>query len=183
MSNQVTGKIYRIDPPVQRTQTFTHRNFILDVSETNNGQTYPNFILLQLVNNNTSLIDQFKVGDVIKVSYNLRGSLFTGQQGETAITNINAWKIEPVQVQQPQQYAQPAQQYAAPAPQQQQYAQPAQQQAPQQPAWTPPPAPSVQQSQQQYGQLQPQQWTPPAPPSQQPQQPNFNPQNPGQLPF
>ncbi|OJV51630.1 MAG: hypothetical protein BGO31_00050 [Bacteroidetes bacterium 43-16] len=181
MSNQVTGKIYRIDQPVQRTQTFSHRNFILDVSETNNGQTYPNFIMLQLVNNNTSLIDQYKVGDVIKVSYNLRGSLFNGQQGETVITNINAWKIEPVQVQQ-QQYAPPAQQYAAPAPQQQQYNQPAQQQVPQQ-QWTPPAAPPAQQAQPQYGQpQQQQQWTPPAPPAQQ-QQPNFNPQNPGQLPF
>lgn len=176
--NQVTGKIYRIDQPVQKTQTFTLRNFILDVSETNNGQTYPNFIMLQLVNNNVGMIDQFRPGDVIKVSYNLRGSLFNGQQGETCIVNVNAWKIEPVQVQQgaPQQQ----QQYAA-APQPQQYAQP--QQPPQQ-SWVPPAAPPAQPQQYAQPQQPPAQqgWTPPPPPQQQQQQ-NFTPQTNGALPF
>lgn len=174
MSVTITGRVYRIFPHEQKTSTFTVRQVIIDTTETRNGQTFPNHIMVQFVNNNCALLDNVKVGDVVRISYNLRGSLFNGAQGETCFNNVVGWKVEPVQVAPPQpQPVQPQYQPQPVQPQYQQYQQP--QLPPQQQAWAPPQPPL----QQPAPQPQPQ---PNFTPQFQPQ-PNFTPEQGPGLPF
>lgn len=167
---EITGRIYRAYPSEQKSATFNVRKFILELEEQNNGQVYKQYIQMQLVNANCQLLDNYQLGDVVKVSFNLRGNMYQGNNGEACGTNINAWKMELVQrvaQQQPQQqWGQ--QQYQQPPAAQQWGQQPQQPQQPQQ--WTQQPQ-------------QPQQWQPQQPPPAQQQAPSFNPETGGSLPF
>ena len=89
-------------------------------------QQYPNDILIQFTQQRCDLLNNLKVGQNVRVHFNLRGREWTNQQGEVKYFNtIEGWKIEVVQpmqqYQQPMQYQQAPQGYV----QQPQYAQPA----------------------------------------------------------
>lgn len=150
MTNQITGRLYSATATQQKTDRFSVRTFVLEMTTEANGQTYTNYAELQLVNNNCQLLNQFQKGQLVTVNFDVRGSMWQAPSGETkCITNLNAWKITPVQAPAPQQPPQ-QQQWGQPAPQTQaappqQWGQPAQ---PQQPA------------QQQWGQPAPQQQSP-----------------------
>ena len=134
----LTGKIHSGTATQQKTEKFAMRTFVLEM--TDNG--YTNYAELQLINNNCGLLDQFKPGDMVTVSYNVTGNLWNSPNGEKCITNLNCWKIEPAPQQapaqpqgqwgQPAQPTQTAQAWGQPAPQQAP-AQPQEQQAPAQP--------------------------------------------------
>ena len=109
----LTGKIHSETATQQKTEKFAMRTFVLEM--TDNG--YTNYAELQLVNNNCGLLNQFKPGDMVTVSYNVRGNLWNSPNGEKCITNLNCWKIEP---------AQPQGQWGQPAQPQGQWGQPAQ---------------------------------------------------------
>lgn len=115
----LTGKIHSGTATQQKTEKFAMRTFVLEM--TDNG--YTNYAELQLVNNNCGLLDQFKPGDMVTASYNVRGNLWNSPNGEKCITNLNCFKIELTQQQAPAQTTEP---WATPQKTQQQA--PAQQQ-------------------------------------------------------
>jgi hypothetical protein len=56
---------------------------------------YPQHILVEFTQNNTSLLDEFKAGDEVIVHIDLRGREWINPQGETKYFNsINGWRIE-----------------------------------------------------------------------------------------
>ena len=77
----LTGKIHSGTATQQKTEKFAMRTFVLDM--TDNG--YTNYAELQLVNNNCGLLDQFKPGDMVTVSYNVRGICGTHQMEKSAL--------------------------------------------------------------------------------------------------
>ena len=115
----LTGKIHSGTATQQKTEKFAMRTFVLEM--TDNG--YTNYAELQLVNNNCGLLDQFKPGDMVTASYNVRGNLWNSPNGEKCITNLNCFKIELTPKQAPAQTTEP---WATPQKTQQQA--PAQQQ-------------------------------------------------------
>lgn len=135
MTLKLSGKLHSATPTEQKSEKFQVRTFVLEISETTStGQVYTNYAQFQLVNNNCSILDNFRPGQQVTVSFDVRGQFWQ----DKCITNLNAWKIEAVQQQQAAQ--QPAAQ--APPPTQQQWGQ---QQPPSAPQWTPPSAPPAQQ--------------------------------------
>ena len=97
-----------------------------DLVITTDGQ-YPQDIIIQFQQGNCTLLDNLKIGQIVKIHFNLQGREWTNPQGEVKYFNtVVGWKIEVVQPM--QQYQQPMQQYQQ-APQgyvqQPQYAQPA----------------------------------------------------------
>ncbi len=72
-------------------EKFKKRDFVL----TDNSSQYPQHVLFQLAQDKTSLIDQYNVGDEIKVHFNLRGREWTDPKGEVKYFNtLDAWRIE-----------------------------------------------------------------------------------------
>lgn len=121
---------------------FQKRDLVITTEE-----QYPNDILIQFTQQRCDLLNNLKVGQNVRVHFNLRGREWTNQQGEVKYFNtIEGWKIELIQT---TNVAQQQQQVPQGYPQQPQYAPPQQAQA-----YPPQGQPQYQQGQMfnQYGQ-------------------------------
>jgi hypothetical protein len=94
MAFDVTGKLVAKFDTVQRTATFKTREFVIETSEDINGRIITNYVKFQSVQDRTSVIDRFNIGDTVKVHFNLRGSRWEKNGQVNYITNLDAWRIE-----------------------------------------------------------------------------------------
>ena len=94
MSFEVTGKLVAKYNTVQRTETFKTREFVIEKNEEFNGRVISNYIKFQCVQDRTSMPDRFNIGDEVKVSFNIKGSKWTKDGRENYITNLDAWRVE-----------------------------------------------------------------------------------------
>lgn len=92
---EVTG-ILKLKQDVQQvSDKFKKREFVLTIDQ---NTQYPQYISFQLIQDKTSLIDNYQIGEEIKVSFNLKGREWTSPQGEVKyFTTIDAWRIERIQ--------------------------------------------------------------------------------------
>ena len=98
-----TGILAEKFDTVQR-GTFSSREFVLEKSNDYNGKTFTNYIKFQCVQDKTGIIDNFAIGDEIKVHFNLKGNKWVKDDRTSYFTNLDAWRIEPVSANQaPQQ--------------------------------------------------------------------------------
>lgn len=86
MAFEVEGKLHRIFPTEQKSASFSAREFVLEVPDGN----YPQLVKFQAVQDRCSLLDSFQEGDVVKVSFDLRGREWNGKY----LTNLNAWRVD-----------------------------------------------------------------------------------------
>jgi hypothetical protein len=96
MSYELTGKLLEKFPPVQRTETFKVREFVVERSEEINGKIITNFIKFQCLQDRTNIIDRVNAGDEIKVYFNIRGSKWEKDGRISYFNNLDAWRIEQV---------------------------------------------------------------------------------------
>lgn len=94
MGFDVTGKLVAKYDTVQRTETFRTREFVIETTEDISGRTINNYIKFQSIQDRTSLVDRFNVGDLIKVHFNIKGSKWEKNGNTNYITNLDAWRIE-----------------------------------------------------------------------------------------
>ena len=99
MGFDVTGKLVAKFDVIQRTETFKTREFVIETNEDINGRTITNFIKFQSVQDRTSLVDRFQIGDTIKVHFNIKGTRWEKNGQVNYITNLDAWRIENVGLQ------------------------------------------------------------------------------------
>lgn len=112
MSLEVTGKLLQKGETQQVSEKFKKREFVLELVEEINGNLYSNFAKMQLVQNKCEIIDRFKEGEQVKVSFNIKGNRWERDGKVNYITNLDAWRMEAAGGQ--QQQAQQTQQYQAP---------------------------------------------------------------------
>lgn len=87
----ITGELKVKNDTVEVSDKFKKREFVL----TDNSSSYPQHISFQLSQDKCSLLDSCKVGDLIKVHFNLRGRSWTNPQGEEKFFNtLDVWRIE-----------------------------------------------------------------------------------------
>ena len=91
MAYDVTGRLHEIFDEQQVSEKFRKREFVLEVQD---GQ-YPQHIKFQLTQDKVSLVESFKMGDEVKVTFDLRGRGFNKNGQMLYFTNLEAWKIEP----------------------------------------------------------------------------------------
>lgn len=96
MAYEVTGKIAAIYDTVQRTESFRTREFVIEKSDDIGGRVITNYIKFQSVQDKTTILDKVKTGDEVKVHFNLKGTRWVKDGRENYITNLDAWRIEPV---------------------------------------------------------------------------------------
>jgi single-strand DNA-binding protein len=97
MSFEVTGKLLAKYDTQQVSDKFKKREFVLELVEMINGNSYTNFAKMQLVQNKCEMLDQYKEGDQLKVTFNIKGNSYVDRKdGQTKyITNLDAWRVEP----------------------------------------------------------------------------------------
>src|SRR5687767_6511187 len=94
MGYELTGKLIAKYDTVQRTETFKTREFVVERTEDINGRTITNYAKFQAVQDKTNIIDKLKIGDEIKVHFNIKGSKWEKDGKTNYITNLDAWRIE-----------------------------------------------------------------------------------------
>lgn len=90
------GSLYLIGEPVQRTERLTLREFAiqLDLKE---GQSWPEYISFELINNRAALLNGFQVGDRVQVEFTLTGRPYQGRDGSQKFGNrLNAVNVRKV---------------------------------------------------------------------------------------
>lgn len=105
MALELTGKLIEIYPTMQVSERYKKRELVLDITEESNGQSFPNVAKLQVSQNKCDVLDSYKVGEIVKVQFNVRGSKFEKDGKVNYFTNLDVWKIEKIGAQQqaPQQ--------------------------------------------------------------------------------
>ena len=70
---------------------FQKREFVIKTDD----DQYPQTIQIELIQDNCIKLDDYKIGQVLKVSINIRGREWINQQGEKKYFNsISAWRLE-----------------------------------------------------------------------------------------
>ena len=96
---EVIGKINFIGQTQDVTESFKKRELVVTTDE-----QYPQHILIEFAQDKCDLLNNFKIGEAVKVGINLRGREWVNPQGETKNFNqIQGWKIFKEGAEQPQQ--------------------------------------------------------------------------------
>jgi hypothetical protein len=101
---EVTGKIKMIDQTKEvGSAGFKKRDVVVTTDE-----QYPQNILVQFVQDKCDLLNNFQIGDAIKIDINLRGREWINPQGEAVYFNtIQGWRIAKAQAETPSNQAIP----------------------------------------------------------------------------
>lgn len=91
MSAEFSGEIIHIGDTQQIKDTFKKRTFVVK----SHMAEYPQEVPFEVVQDKTTLLDGYKVGDTVTVKYELRGRGYTDKNGKPAwFGSINAWRID-----------------------------------------------------------------------------------------
>jgi len=91
---EVQGKVKMIG----EAQTFGSNGFRKRELVITTEEQYPQHILIEFVQDKTDLLNNYQVGQSVKVSINLRGREWVNPQGETKYFNsVQGWRIENLQ--------------------------------------------------------------------------------------
>lgn len=89
----VTGLLKVKGEPTKVSEKFTKREIVI----TDNSSQYPQHISIVFAQDRCALVDNYQVGQEIKVHFNLRGREWQSPQGETKYFNsLEGWRIESV---------------------------------------------------------------------------------------
>ena len=91
---EVQGKIKMVG----ETQTFGSNGFRKREIVVTTEEQYPQHIMVEFVQDKSDLLNNYQVGQQVKISINLRGREWVNPQGETKYFNsIQGWRIEALQ--------------------------------------------------------------------------------------
>jgi single-stranded DNA-binding protein len=90
---EVTGRIKVINAEQQVSASFKKRELVVTTDE-----QYPQHIMIEFTQDKCDLLNNYKPGEQVKVSINLRGREWVSPQGETRYFNsIQGWRVERLQ--------------------------------------------------------------------------------------
>lgn len=102
MANTINGKILVIGPtvelPTKSGNSFLKRQLVLDCSHDdiytgNRFENYPSFSFLQ---RNTALLDAFKAGDIVTVTFGLNGRIYQKDGVNNYFTDVVGFHIDKI---------------------------------------------------------------------------------------
>ncbi len=85
MALELNGKIKVIMDVQTFGSGFTKREFVITTEE-----QYPQDVKFEALKEKTALLDQYSVGDQVKVSFNVRGNEYQGKY----YVSLQSWKID-----------------------------------------------------------------------------------------
>ena len=91
---EVTGKIKKIE----ETKTYGSNGFRKRELVLTTDEQYPQFLLIEFVQDKCDLLNNFNVGEDVRISINLRGREWVNPEGQTKYFNsIQGWRLEKLQ--------------------------------------------------------------------------------------
>jgi hypothetical protein len=91
MAMEAIGKLHTVFDTKQVSDRFTKREFVLEILD---GK-YPQTVLFQLTGDRCSQLDAFRVGDEVRLEFNLRGREWRSPQGDVKYFNsLDVWRIQ-----------------------------------------------------------------------------------------
>ncbi len=85
------AKIERIFEAKQVTASFRKREFVVEYAE---NPQYPEYIKMEMIQDKCEQLDSFKEGQMVNISFNLKGRKWTDPQGVDKYFNtLQAWRI------------------------------------------------------------------------------------------
>lgn len=91
---EVIGQLKMVESTQVVSEKFKKRNFVLATDLTT---PYPQFISFQVNQDKCAILDNYKIGDEIKVQFNLRGREYNNPtKGMQYFNTLEAWRIEKV---------------------------------------------------------------------------------------
>ena len=97
MGIEATGKLHTIYETKQVSERFTKREFVVELAD---NPKYPQMVLFQLTGDRCSQLDEFRVGDQVRIDFSLRGREWRSPNGEVKYFNsLDVWKVEPLRAQ------------------------------------------------------------------------------------
>ena len=92
MGIEASGKLHTIFETKQVSERFTKREFVLELTD---NPKYPQVVLFQLTGDRCAQLDEFRVGDAVRIDFSLRGREWRSPQGDVKYFNsLDVWKIE-----------------------------------------------------------------------------------------
>lgn len=92
-SFEMTGYLVEVHPTDRRSEKFSMRRIVLDSGSTYNGNRVPNFVPMQLINERCALADRLKVGDRVRVDFNVKGNRVEKDGVVSYFANMQVWRI------------------------------------------------------------------------------------------
>ena len=89
---EANGTVIFIGDTQQIKDTFRKRAFVVQIGDGN----YPQEVQFEVTKDNCQALDAFKVGDAIRVLFNIRGRGYDKKDGSGKgwFTSLEAWKID-----------------------------------------------------------------------------------------
>lgn len=120
MANQMTGRVFILQPtqsiPTKSGNIFTKREIVLDCTRYDpytGERGFENFPMFEFIGEKANMLDGFKVGDVVTITFDVQGQKST--TGDRYFNSVRGYRIELRNQQQPSPVPQPSQQPAYPA--------------------------------------------------------------------
>jgi hypothetical protein len=86
---KVTGQVYHVGQIEQVSDKFRKREFVIKTND-----QYPQFVLIQVVNDRCELLDSLRLNDSVDAFINIRGREWTDRNGVRKFFNtLEAWQI------------------------------------------------------------------------------------------
>ena len=87
---EISGKVKVINAEQQVSATFKKRELVVSTEE-----QYPQHISINFVQDKCDILNNFRVGEAVKVGINIRGREWVSPAGETKYFNdIQGWKVD-----------------------------------------------------------------------------------------
>lgn len=95
-SFEVQGDIHSIDETRTYGQNgFQKREFVIKLTGEKENPSYPNYVALEFIKDKCAMLDSFKIGDAVKVAFDLGGRLWAAPgKPEKCFVSLQAWRIE-----------------------------------------------------------------------------------------
>lgn len=87
---ELTGLLHVIYDTQVVSEKYKKRDFVL---KTDFDSQYPQLVQLQLGQDKCDLLKDFRVGDFVKVQFNVRGREWNGPQGVKYFNTLEAWSV------------------------------------------------------------------------------------------
>ena len=96
-SFELAGKIVEIYDTQQVSDTFKKREFVVETTDNKSGRDFTEFIKFQMVQERSIQLDNYSIGDNVKVSFNIRGRKYEKNGIVSYFSNLEAWRLSPAE--------------------------------------------------------------------------------------